>query len=517
MKKLVLLLAMTFLGTTPILRGDACSNPKPVCSSCNCKATGRTFFTVRPLFQPASPEMESLTYDKTDDRVDGYCGFMEAVLFGSRSTKPTNLGSYFMFDCKNQLLVNESNANTPEKDILATEFNISTVDGDFQSIISFAPRQSVWGVGLAYRQSFICCEDKEAWICISTPITHVSNTVGFCERIINDGGGLSTECATNAIPPVANMTEAFRQASWRFGRVDSCRKLTTTRLGDISVEVGYEYFKCPYAFAESFVGIVIPTGNEVRGCYLFEPIVGYNRHFGVSFGGNGGLELWDCDDYNLWAEFQFYGRFFFSHTEVRSFDLKNKPWSRYMKVYKNLDEAQLAANSTDACSFTPGINVFTQPMCVRPGFQRTINLSIYYTRCQLQLEAGYNLFCRPAECVKLKCGWQEGPALRALTGEGFTNDILNIAGGFSGEPVGIDALDRAVTNYALNVITFADLDLESAAHPTMISHTFYGTLGYRWDELEYPVFAGLGGSYEFTEDNTGINRWVLWGKVGFSF
>ena len=82
-----------------------------------------------------------------------------------------------------------------------------------------------------------------------------------------------------------------------------------------------------------------------------------------------------------------------------------------------------------------------------------------------------------------------------------------------------DAFDttQAVDRYECNVIKACDIDLESATHPYYFSHTFYASLGARWDDREYPLFIDLGGSYEFGCENMILNRWTAWAKFGASF
>ena len=60
-----------------------------------------------------------------------------------------------------------------------------------------------------------------------------------------------------------------------------------------------------------------------------------------------------------------------------------------------------------------------------------------------------------------------------------------------------DLLDAAavLADYDTRSLSIADLDFNSAAHPCVLSHTVYGTLGYDWKEKEYPIFAKIGASY----------------------
>jgi hypothetical protein len=127
-------------------------------------------------------------------------------------------------------------------------------------------------------------------------------------------------------------------------------------------------------------------------------------------------------------------------------------------------------------------------------------------------EVGYNYFCRPPECAALECPFQEGVALRSQRRNGYVDNSILIQQDYG------DALaNNSPAAYSSFEISECDLDLVSAEHPSMLSHTLYGTVGYKWEDRCNPVFAGIGGSYEFTRDNTGVDRWNLWGKAGISW
>jgi hypothetical protein len=206
------------------------------------------------------------------------------------------------------------------------------------------------------------------------------------------------------------------------------------------------------------------------------------------------------------------GRYLFKNTQRRSFDVKGKPWSRYMLVYNNASDAanQLA---------TSGINVFTRKVEVRPRFQKDLNMAFVYTSCGLQGELGYNFWAKDAEKIKLDRPWEGTQAFAAL--DSYPSRYAT--GGTSGST----RIDRAITikenfvdcyvMYSPNLaIRAQDLDLQSASSPSALTHTFYGSLGYHWNDWCYPTFVGLGGSYELADDYGAINRWTIWGKFGVS-
>src|SRR5690606_19033202 len=102
--------------------------------------------------------------------------------------------------------------------------------------------------------------------------------------------------------------------------------------------------------------------------YVFEPILGENRYVGFLSGGSGGYEIWRGCGRSFWFDCDVAWRYLFNKSQYRSFDLYNRPWSRYMPVYATT--ADLVDPETP---IVPGINIFTQKMHVRPGIQFDVN------------------------------------------------------------------------------------------------------------------------------------------------
>jgi hypothetical protein len=493
--------------------------------SCDCKTESHTFFSVRPQYQSASPERVSLFRgEQTDLRDNGWGGAVQLAFFGGRSTRRDELACFFTPFGKEQLSVKETPDATT--DIDARNFNVRTANGNFASTISFAPRQTIFGLGMTYRQNLNTlmdwnCDDRTWWFEISSPLTHVKNRMHLEENVINNGGVVLP--APTGLPAtqvlVPNMEAAFKQAAWNFGKIDKSTKndSRTTRLADIELKVGYEWLNQECCGIESFLGVLIPTDNRVRSEYVFEAIVGHNKHWGIMSGTSAHFDIWDNNCWNLNFCIDMSSKYLFSRTETRSFDLKGKPWSRYLEVYANIAQANAAAalalaGNTEAALLlsTPGINIFTQDMKIKPRFSHTMNLALVAKNSSWQAELGYNMFVRQAECAKLKNAWQEVAAIKAATGLGATNKFRLIN-------APLDPMVTAPANYNDNIIKASDLDLESATHPCILSHNFYGAAGYRWDDMCYPIFIGIGGSYEFAQDNATLSRFLGWGKFGISF
>lgn len=537
MNKQVVLLILALGMSAPLIANQCCVTcEKGVCDSCECKTTAKTFFTARPQFQGVMPERQTFMRDRMWADEDGHHGVASITLYGGKSTNCGRYAGYFGPSCGNTWHV--TNDVQAASDIQASYFNIFTKSSHFESEISFAPQQTVFGIGLHYKQSLARdCDEKGCFIEISMPIEHVTNTMGFTENVINNGGG-----ALSADMP-ANMAQAFKQPAFHYGRIyasdgsacnNGCAGCSLDKWGvaDIDVRLGWECVKQDTVTLDSFVGILIPTGNKPRAVNLFEPIVGDNRHFGLSFGSYTGIEIWEnCEkDRRVWLSANFYAAYLCKNTQTRLIDVYDKPWSHYMYVYDSMLSASQAAtayaNGDDSAQYlnTPGVNIFAQNLCVRPGFQLSCNTALVYTACNFDAEIGCNFFAREAECIKLACCWKEGPAFKSpavVATTGYTDSVETI-GNFYGykniTPVNNYIAPDVVTgNYQSNIIKESDLNLNSAAHPAVITYNIYGALGYRWDECNHPRFVGLGGSWEFAPDNTGLDRWLIWAKAGLSF
>ncbi len=538
-----LIAALLLCASTLIGAGKA-----TVCDDCDCEVTGKSFFSVRPPWQASSPERLTMFRDAMDARVDGYHGAFQVALFGGRTTRPTRLAKYFFPDCKERLLVTEEQRE--DTDILAAHFNIYTANENFESLIEIRPNQSFVGVGLNYRQQFAeRCDGRGFFFEVSLPIEHVRNEMNLCEQVIEDGGGVdgcpgtsvstvscnpccpvtTLDCVLSCSNAQPNMISAFAQECFKFGRIEngccptdcnsnsSCNT-TKTSVAGAELRLGYQILDCENYNWDGWFGVVLPSGNTPKGIRVFEPIVGYNNHWGIETGTSFDVVFWehDCEDRNFVFAFDCHGLYLFNKTEVRSFDLKNKPWSRYMQMYASKEQAQEAANSADPNTQlrlgVPGINVLTQCVRVKPHFSRTFNWGFIYNHCQFRGELGYNFYAREAECVELECPWVEGPALKCIfTGAGQTDSVQQIGNRFG------NLNCKSVNDYDQNIITAEDLDLNTAAAPCTLSHTIYGSMGYHWDERCYPTFVGLGGSYEIVTNNTSVNRWMAWAKFGLSF
>ena len=475
----------------------------------------------------AMPERVSLFRNEILEENQGLGGAFEIVPFGGKTTEEgrSQLSRYFLPPgcTTNFLRVKEFNLVTansddgnPLKDLEARHFNIRTVEETFASTITFCPEQSVVGVGLCFKQTLSakCDGTPGFWIELSVPIMRVTNNLHLTESIENDGGGPVEEIGLDNSPRVGSMIDALNQTNWHFGKIpEKCQ--SETGVADVELLFGYNSFNCDTYTMASFGTLVIPTGNHIKAKTLFEPVVGNNRHFGISLGSSFAYQLWCRGRHTVHICLDNNTRYLFSNLQTRSFDLIGKPWSRYMETYKGSEEAAQALREVNPNIGTSGINVFTRCVRVSPHLSGNFNTGIVITRnsdcASWLLEGGYNLFVRQAEVLDFECSNEISAAsLKSVTGSGNTTIARTIKNNFIDSEFSLDQRYAALSN--------CDIDVESASHPATISSIIYGTIGYCW-ERECPFSLSMGGSYEFTngEINSSADRWLLWGKFCVTF
>lgn len=358
-------------------------------------------------------------------------------------------------------------------------------------------------------------------------------------------GGLKN----NPNTPPADVTEAFEQDAWKYGKVGCEQKIT--RLADIELAVGYQWLCSDCASSNWYVGVVIPTGNKPCADYVAPAVVGNGQHGGIMGGSSLELMLSENEDRAIWYRLDTNCRYLFRNTQKRSFDLKGNEWSRYMMVWdskESYEAAITAANATNVGgtslgvanrNYTPGINVFTHDMKVKPRFQSRINQAVYFNSECFRAEMGWNVFARTKECVEFSCPWDKKPAFAdssSVGGMALNNNrtIYNDAQLMSVNATG-SSLSTLNANASIQTLAATDLNsaasknqydsfaieekhvnLDSAATPASIVHTPYATVGYAWDSECKPALS-LGAQYEFGQGNTALSKWMVWGKFEFAF
>jgi hypothetical protein len=500
--------------------------------------TGRSFLGIRPMGQIASPEiLAQWRYSQLKQKEDGCDRMFQAVVFGSSTTNGADLASYFSPFGVRRLRVSEDTdtALAGDYQLFSPFFGVITTTtptvNPFLSVISLCPTHTEVGVGFGYRHQVWHNEDETTglYFYVTAPVINVQNKMHLRETILESAGALTGTVLNGAAVPVpvsdivttyGSMKAALNQSDWNFGRITDCT-MSKTGLADITAVLEYRWLEHEPCHIESYAGFLIPTGNKVKGKYMFEPIVGHGQHWGIVWGGNFGLKIWESEERGckIRAELTNNSMYLFSKAQMRSFDVNGRPWSRYIDVYLNLaqaTEANTLGGAAGAFVSTPGINVFTQSVDVTPGLSHTVNSAFVFDWGKWQGEIGYNFYARAAELVKL-CSFPTDVAFKDARGLGLTQPLQDIAASPDDNSL-VNSAGVALALYDRCIITEQDLDLASAATPAILSNILYASLGGRCEKRDYPVFGNVGVSFEFSDRTKAApQRWGLWVKGGISF
>jgi hypothetical protein len=518
--------------------------------NCGCEAISKSFFTPRLQFQVASPEvLSSWRGQQCLDDGEISRNTFQLIPYGGQSTRSGQLGTYFMPFCSSSANTTSTVANT-NNSLFVQNFNIPSIvfsptiqallgvpqlTNAFSSIITVKPQQSVVALGLSYQYNF-CFHDIQNWLRINAPILHVRNSMHLRETILtNSLYSLAPVPGTNLTDPQSSMQSALSQSQWLYGKIDD-RVHTKTRLGFIQAQWGTVLVEDEYYYFSPYIGLNIPTGNTAKGKFIFEPLASNGNHFGIFWGFTSEMGIWQsCNDFEIDGAIDVNMEYLFQRTHRRSLDLKNRPWSRYIELYSSLAQAEQVISEFGAGTISqlqaifidsPGINLLTQKVKVKPGFNFTANFAVTFLQncaCGFEGEVGYNFFARQAECLSLKDNNfnPNQAAIKDHVGIGITNQIRTITENLLINEASVANLiingqfntAGAIATYPRSIIQATDLDLASAAHPAVLSNIIYATFGYHWDDCCLPTVASLGVSYEFSlRPNTTLNRWLLWGR-----
>lgn len=477
--------------------GSLCSND-----------VSRSYFSVRSYTQHPCFSVQNAVVEQATDT--GRALKMKGLhVYGlySKSVRSDELARYFMFDGKKELVVKEdepTDATEFGQDILALNFNVDATSSGFQSTITMSPEQTIYGGGINFRMYF----HENFWMGVEAPIVHVKNDLKLIEKNITSAGGANTTTGLDGDKVVGTMKAAFKQDGLKYGKIDGPQE--KTRLADLTVKIGYDSpeFNRKDLYMTSYLGVVLPTGNKAKGVYMFEPICGNGGHAALMFGNHGEIYLKEFKGSKVWLSWGMESQYLFENTQKRSFDLKqNGPWSRYLSMYETTAKREAGGLS----NATRGINLLTLDTKVTPGYNGSINTGINLIHEKWHFGLNYSTHMRKAEHVELKNAWGSTEA----TIDNYSSDA-NTTNRF--RRIGTSFIDLEQTTSATAIaIKEADIDLISGAHPANVSHMLALNVGKYHSCQTRPYEIEGGASYEFSRQNTSINRWGIWARLHVSF
>lgn len=360
------------------------------------------------------------------------------------------------------------------------------------------------------------------WIDFEFPFIQVQNDINLCQFNVYPP-------ATNC-PPQANclgcpyqpedIIQAMNQPSWHFAKMGP--KETRFGLGEIKFRFGRAYSNENKDQLIYYAGVTIPTAQKNDPAHIFSPFVCNNGHFGFI----GGINL----QYALNRNLDRYALCLFSNLETalllrnhqhRTFDLKGKPWSRYLQYVKK---------DGIPGDFIPGVNLLTFKATVWPYNLIDATVGLRVQGGCIELEAAYDIWGHAKERVHIHPLDTPNQLYRSSQNDDFDFRFVcdfGISGtGVYSEP-GLPDTPRTASRSTIGLqaaddpvfvpIEPRDLDLDSGVAQAAITQALHVSVGLQRHGRGIEWFVNAGMFTAYPHRNGDLSRWGVWGKIGASF
>jgi hypothetical protein len=497
--------------------------------------TNKTFMMPRSVLDNLPLQVSSWHTQVMKQDKNKFAGSIQAVGFYQASDNKSNLGKYFGYYAKQEEKKRDYISVAPLTDPNNIDFTSDDIpviyiyhDPDlnptiFGGQIKFKPSQEVYGVRLDYYQNL-----HSFYFKVDLPIVEVKNSMGVSKM-----GNVPLTSLFGVPTSFYNLFDYFEgdienlnnQASPNQAQ----KKLTHAKFGDtqdksgvadINVSLGYTFLNKRSCRAGLGVNVTIPTGNEAHGEWLFEPILGNGKHWGLGCELDSKLRLWDEGTGSRDAiDFLFFAnlKYLFDNTEHRTLGLLDNEGNKI-----KFGQYYLAGKKGELPVF-PLANVLTRKVSVDPGLQFEMLAGLAFSANNVTFDLGYNMFVKNCEDVHLKEKWEEDTYAIAHPGyPGVGNAGYETVTGLPNPQPNDGPFNPSDPHHydsktIPGPITHENLDIDAARTPSVLTHKVYGALNYAFYEWKYPLMLGIGGSYEFDSGNAALEGYDLWVKASVSF
>ncbi|MDR3478823.1 MAG: hypothetical protein P4M14_12430 [Gammaproteobacteria bacterium] len=311
--------------------------------------------------------------------------------------------------------------NRASTDWLADYFGLPV---DFKSVVSFKPiiQNFIFDLGFYIG---LDCWAKGLYFKVNAPITNTRWDLGMQEIVSTPGSlgypaGYVSPIAEPLSALLSNFTEyasgefvpTFSATNTIFGFDNlsnaqmSPDALVSNGLAEVRAVIGWNYEQPDY-HAGVLARFAAPSGSRPTGRYLFEPIVGNNHHWEFGGGITSHYTFWrGCDEQDslgLYVDANL--THLFKARQHRTFDLLNKPNSRYMlaqKINATRTSPQLSTvfpNVQYQNELSPVENLTTMDVDVAIAVQGDVVALFNYTHKTFTWDIGYNFWAISCERI----------------------------------------------------------------------------------------------------------------------
>lgn len=472
-----------------------------------------SFMFTRPAYYNLSM-IQALWHDFFLEKKGCGLASIQVIPFYQQSKETNDTKRYFLpalrsfsevgvRPCSTEVLISGDDV---EQDFFIREVRAEWLNlpSTFRGILTINPKQQQAGAIIQYSQDFkkFFCSDlfNNAWFTFSIPFVHVQNEFNPAQSDI-------TGAENNTNQP-HDILEAFNQPDWCYDRFPT-HKQNTFNIAELRIDFGgtYIFKNQEYDQLAYYSIITFPIASSQDPRYIFSPFAGNNNHFGYGAGvlmqfllnRNPERCAW-CFFANLEAIWLFHNR------EKRTFDLINKPWSRFM-LFTHKD--------SPPGTTVPGVNVLTQAVKTTP-----MGIFDFSTGWRLQIETvnidlSYNLWGHGREKISLN----EDCCTLDFTQYGIAGKGTIIS---HDKEVAASANQSTINQQAADDLAFItinplDIDLRSGASTGTLNQKVQIAIGTECKDKPIESFFGAGACFDFPYKNSALKTWSLWLKGGASF
>lgn len=414
--------------------------------------------------------------------------------FAQISNNSSELAKYFTPNNQESFTLREGGTG----DVNPAFFLLSGPNAEeYNSTVSLAPTRRAFGFTLDFKKRFNVC-NRRLWLDINTALINARHNLHVNES------NRSVDGNVNLPPLIKNACNGFNDSIVKAKL--PCKSINKTSFDDIIIKLGYDLIKQERRVLSANLLVTLPTRARNNDTNLFDPIIGSDAAgFGAGLNFNQILK----ESKNCRATFMSHANFRYvtESNQRRTFDLTNNGnWSRYLIFAHRVNGPETLPGNT--AQVVVGDSLLNLEAKVRPGFELNWLSYIHLTYRRWDFEAGYNVWYRQGEQIKLnnkKCP-------TALNNWGIL-DIHSYQSTTTLQSSSTATISQSITQLQTNAdstfttITDADLNLQSAAHPEAVTYSVFATAQYSYCANK---FVNVGFGYEASKDRNAIENFHVW-------
>ena len=446
------------------------------------KTQSNSFMWIRPAFMSLSSDQSgwhSIVYNpkKTGSKSFQIKGISQ-ISFSNNAAK-----QYFLFGYKNKLLVaGDATPLSNIRDIRAEWLGIE--NNQFIGTLTVDPYQRQAGATFTYFQDLSAVSFlPKFWLSLEIPFFSVKHNLNLQQ--------LNTTNNTQTTQKPYDILSAFRQINWLYSKIDG-PTYASNIMGAI-FKFGKTFLSESQFQVIGYSLLNFALGNNQNAQYLFDAYTGTNRHVGIGAGALFQILLnKSAQNIAICWYFGLENQYFFPNVQNRTFDLKNKPWSRYM-LYNHIHKGPNQS--------IPGVNILTHKTLVRPYSFIDFQTGWRFITENCEFECGYELWGRGDERVRIYDEVQE---------------VFGIAGINGGSASESTIAYQAPNDSKFTPFKKSDIDPYSAAASSALNHKATCFFTYLTSYYHSDIFFILGGAIEYAQKNAALPAWTIWLKAGWA-